>query len=249
MDTSLIRALSAVPRVSTIERFHCTCMHMMCHCKLWGLMILSSVAVAPITITRQPMNQTVNRNGDASFTVEATGGGLTYQWLRDDMNLNDTDTGLEGSTTSTLRVLNAQNDDEGDYTCVITNSAGDTDTTAVARLTVGMYSVTFVCQYYSLSLSLSRHIHVLLLYIYICMYVLSMWVFKLIFRFRPKYQGCIQKGCTLRSQITIMEYSSNVIERCFIQRGRLDTPQALYTCTYLHVHPYVQRVHFCPYSG
>ena len=78
----------------------------------------------------------MNRNDTATFTVVATGGGITYQWEIDGVERNDTDNKIVGATTGSLRVLNAQDDDEGDYTCVVTNSAGDTDTSDPATLTV-----------------------------------------------------------------------------------------------------------------
>jgi hypothetical protein len=64
-----------------------------------------------------------------SFTVAATGTlPLSYQWRRDGQN-------LPGQTASTLTLPSVQPGDAGDYTVVVSNSAGS-ETSAPARLTV-----------------------------------------------------------------------------------------------------------------
>ena len=121
-----------------------------------------SVTVAPINITTQPMSLTVNRNDTAEFTVVATGGGLTYQWQKDGADLNGTDNELEGISGATLRVLNAQNDDEGSYTCVVTNAGSDMETSSAATLTVGRLSRRYTC----------KQVHQLLL---ACVCAIELW--------------------------------------------------------------------------
>lgn len=99
---------------------------------------LYSITVAPVNITSQPVSQTVNRNSTAVFTVVASGGGtITYQWQIGDVDLNDTENEIVGANTGNLQVLNAQDADEGIYTCVVTNSANDFETSDPAMLTVG----------------------------------------------------------------------------------------------------------------
>ena len=113
------------------------------------------------------MDQTVNRNDTATFTVEATAGGdLTYEWRRDDVNLNDTDNEIMGATTNTLKVLNTQNDDEGDYTCIVTNSGGNFETSDAATLTVGKLTGSEnqqVCRCWWVCIHQVVHVQVLLL--------------------------------------------------------------------------------------
>ena len=86
------------------------------------------------------MNVTVNGTEEAIFSVEATGGGLTYQWKKNGRSLTVTAGKLEGVNTPMLTVLDAQLGDEGFYSCEVTNGAGDSATSDEAFLhTVGKY--------------------------------------------------------------------------------------------------------------
>ncbi len=79
----------------------------------------------------------VEQGGSASFTVEASGAGLTYLWFGPDgVALTDSDGEIEGSTSGTLTVFNAEPDDAGNYTVVVTNSAGSV-TSDAASLSIG----------------------------------------------------------------------------------------------------------------
>ena len=81
---------------------------------------------------------TVNETEEATFSVEAMGGGLTYQWRRDGNSLSEVAGKLEGVDSPTLLVLDAQIGDEGFYSCVVTNGAGDSEISNEAFLfTVG----------------------------------------------------------------------------------------------------------------
>ena len=98
------------------------------------------LAVAPVNITSHPMNVTVNVSDTATLSVDATGEGLTYQWKRDGVSLTEMPGKLEGVNTPTLRVVDAQMGDEGIYSCVITNGAGDSVTSDEAFLeTIGVF--------------------------------------------------------------------------------------------------------------
>ena len=66
--------------------------------------------------------------------VEAKGSDLTYQWQRNGVNLTD-DTKYSGTTSATLTVMNVMEEDEGNFTCVVTN-VGDSVTSSAAQLTV-----------------------------------------------------------------------------------------------------------------
>ena len=88
------------------------------------------------------MNVTVNVSDTATLSVDATGEGLTYQWKKDGVSLTEIPGRLEGVNTPTLRVVDAQMGDEGFYSCVITNGAGDSVTSDEAFLeTVGVFPV------------------------------------------------------------------------------------------------------------
>ena len=78
--------------------------------------------------------QNVVPGEDITFTVIATGSDLTYQWQRNGMNLTD-DTKYSGTTTATLTAMNVMEEDEGNFTCVVTNAV-DSVTSSAAPLTV-----------------------------------------------------------------------------------------------------------------
>jgi hypothetical protein len=81
---------------------------------------------------------TINGTEEATFSVEAMGGGLTFQWRRNGDDLREEAGKLEGVNTPILIVLDAQLGDEGFYSCVVTNGAGDSETSNEAFLfTVG----------------------------------------------------------------------------------------------------------------
>jgi len=86
--------------------------------------------IVPPSITRQPTNFPVLSIGaSVSNRVAASSATpLSYQWRRDGMN-------LAAKTNATLVLTNVQLADTGDYTVVVTNLAGSTNS-QVARLTV-----------------------------------------------------------------------------------------------------------------
>ena len=90
-------------------------------------------------ITSQPDNVTVVEGNSAIFTVEATGDGLTYQWLKDGSVLTEETGRLEGVNTETLTVLGVTFTDDGNYTCLVSNGADDSEASSAAFLqTIGI---------------------------------------------------------------------------------------------------------------
>ena len=86
-------------------------------------------------ITTNPMSQlNVVPGTNVTFTVVATGSDLTYQWQRNGGNLTD-GVKFSGTTTPTLTVMNVMEEDEGNFTCVVTNVL-DSVTSSAAQLTV-----------------------------------------------------------------------------------------------------------------
>lgn len=79
-------------------------------------------------ITTQPQSASVCSGESVSFTVAASGTGLTYQWRRNGVNIS-------GATNPTYTDLNVQPADAGNYDCVVSNSCGST-TSDTAVLTV-----------------------------------------------------------------------------------------------------------------
>lgn len=67
-------------------------------------------------ITVQPVSQTIVTNGTVTFYVTATGGGtLYYQWRKDGTNLSS-------QVSSSLSLVNAQTNQAGAYSVVVSNS-------------------------------------------------------------------------------------------------------------------------------
>ncbi|HUI93899.1 MAG TPA: DUF2341 domain-containing protein, partial [Chitinivibrionales bacterium] len=93
----------------------------------------SSVTVSPPSITSDPSNTTVNAGQTASFTVGASGGGLTYQWQR---YVGAAWQDVAGATTATYSFTTAYPTDNGaQFRCHVHNSMGDAYSNA-ATLTV-----------------------------------------------------------------------------------------------------------------
>jgi uncharacterized repeat protein (TIGR02543 family) len=84
--------------------------------------------VTPPTITSQPASQTVIAGGTASFSVGASGTGLSYQWTFNGSN-------IAGATASTYSKANAQVANAGNYAVIVSNSGGSV-TSGPAVLTV-----------------------------------------------------------------------------------------------------------------
>ena len=81
-------------------------------------------------ITSQPVNQTVNANQQATFSVAATGiPDPTYQWVKNGTNI------LIGQTSTTLTIPNASGLDIGSYAAIVSNGSGSV-TSSVVTLSV-----------------------------------------------------------------------------------------------------------------
>jgi hypothetical protein len=106
-----------------------------------------SVSAATLTVADQPQISTQPVNLDraagtsGSFSVEATGNALSYQWFRGATRLTNGPSGfgstLSGATSTNLSLSNIQTGDAATYTVTITNVAG-TITSDPATLTVGL---------------------------------------------------------------------------------------------------------------
>jgi len=90
------------------------------------------------TITMQPVSAELVEGNDTSFTVEATGSDLSYQWRKDGSDLSET-SNITGTNTKTLSIENIVLADAGDYTCYISNDCGNVTTDkAVLSVTVNI---------------------------------------------------------------------------------------------------------------
>ena len=100
-------------------------------------MLYSSLCTGP-AIDVQPSDVNVEAGGTAAtFTVEASGKGLSYQWFGPGGDaLTDVNGDIKGSDSSTLKIINVESGDAGYYTVVVTNSAGSVVSDA-ATLSIG----------------------------------------------------------------------------------------------------------------
>jgi hypothetical protein len=99
---------------------------------------LTTQLVPPVEITQAPVNATGNVGATAQFTVQAIGGlpPLAYRWQRAQSDVAN-GTKYTGATTATLTVNNLQLTDNGAlFRVVVTDSVGETVTSAEVSLTV-----------------------------------------------------------------------------------------------------------------
>jgi hypothetical protein len=89
----------------------------------------------PPSITTDPVAQTVCSGSQATFSVNAAGTGLSYQWRRGGAPLSDGGNIL-GVTSPTLTISNVTTADEGFYEVVVSGTCSPAATSAQATLTV-----------------------------------------------------------------------------------------------------------------
>ena len=81
--------------------------------------------VLPPIIERQPNSTSVQAGETVTFTVVASGEGLTYQWFGPGgVALSDVPEEIAGATASSLQIFNIQLDDEGTYQVRVSNAGG-----------------------------------------------------------------------------------------------------------------------------
>ncbi len=94
------------------------------------LTVVVPLTNTPPTITTNPASLNIASGATANFSVTATGTApLSYQWRFNGTNISAT------ATNSTFAIVNAQTNDSGPYTVIVTNIAGAA-TSTVASLTV-----------------------------------------------------------------------------------------------------------------
>ena len=105
---------------------------------------LLEIVALPV-VTAEPVNITVNINETdlvfCNVTIrEVSDEEFTYQWQRNGSDLMELPGKFEGVNTSMLTIINAQNEDEDTYQCVIYNGAGDSVRSDEVFLSVGKLS-------------------------------------------------------------------------------------------------------------
>lgn len=89
-------------------------------------------------VTSQPATQTVYAGQTAVLSVQASGPGLTYQWLKDTLPLFP-GAGRSGVASPTLIISSAHASDAGSYQVIVRNACGTVSSNA-ARLNVTCYA-------------------------------------------------------------------------------------------------------------
>jgi hypothetical protein len=100
------------------------------------IICLFFLTVSPAIINTHPSDQIVAQNDTAEFSVDASGGELTYQWQRNGMNIEPRTGKFDGINNHTLTVIDVQEEDTGLYKCIVFNGAGDSSTSDEAILRI-----------------------------------------------------------------------------------------------------------------
>ncbi len=100
----------------------------------------ATMSVAGVTITSQPEDYTGAIGDTVTFTVEASGDGLSYQWqLSDDDGETWRDSSTKKATYSTT--LTTTNDGRA-VRCVVTDSSGNSEISSVAYMKASIIEIT-----------------------------------------------------------------------------------------------------------
>jgi hypothetical protein len=83
----------------------------------------------PPSITAPPSSVTLCAGGSATFSITATGTGITYQWRKNSSN-------IPGATGTSYSIPSAQSSDAGTYDVVVSGTCTPAVTSAAATLTV-----------------------------------------------------------------------------------------------------------------
>jgi|GEM_PF-6564596 hypothetical protein len=92
-----------------------------------GVTVLATIT-APLAITTHPQSQVAIATSNVTFTVAASGSGLTYQWRKGVVNIG-------GATSATLTLNTVTRADNGLYSVFVT-SGGSSTTSSDATLRV-----------------------------------------------------------------------------------------------------------------
>ncbi len=79
-------------------------------------------AAPTITTNPSPSSQTLAAAANTTYSVAASGAQLTYQWQKDNVNINGVSN--PSALTANLSLTNLQTTDSAAYRCVVTNSGG-----------------------------------------------------------------------------------------------------------------------------
>lgn len=93
------------------------------------LTIVYDAPCTPITVVTQPASTNVNEGREVTFSVVAAGSGVTYQWMRDGVPIQD-------ATNANYTISRVFRADEGAFSVVMNNECSGPITSANANLNV-----------------------------------------------------------------------------------------------------------------
>jgi hypothetical protein len=102
----------------------------------YGYVLFSSNSVissGPQILSVSPSSANIVVGTNITFTVDATGTGLTYQWEQNGTKLTD-GSGISGSTTNVLALTDVQAAREGTYKVIVTDSSNLSATSSVSLI-------------------------------------------------------------------------------------------------------------------
>ena len=79
-----------------------------------------SFSVDPPKVIHHPNSQTVSTGVETTFTVEATGDDLIFQWQKNGSDVHN-DSNYSGTDTNTLSITHVNKSDGGRYRCLVKN--------------------------------------------------------------------------------------------------------------------------------
>ena len=95
-----------------------------------------SFSVDPPKIVQHPSSQSVPTGAQTTFTIEATGDDLTFQWQKNGSNVHY-DSNYSGTDTNTLSIRDVKKSHAGCYRCLVKNEVKrDGEVSEEAKLTV-----------------------------------------------------------------------------------------------------------------
>ena len=79
-----------------------------------------SFSVDPPKVIQHPNSQSVPTGAQTTFTVEATGDDLIFQWQKNGSDMHN-GSNYSGADSNTLSIRHVTNSDEGCYRCLVKN--------------------------------------------------------------------------------------------------------------------------------
>ena len=99
-------------------------------------------SVDPPKVIQHPSCQTVPTGAQTTFTVEASGDGLKFQWQKNGSNLKN-GSSYSGTDTNALSIQHVKKSDEGRYRCLVMNQVKkDGILSKEAQLSVCKFKIT-----------------------------------------------------------------------------------------------------------